>query len=481
VTRPVVTPEQMRAVDVAVAAADGGSLSAAIERAGWAVADRARRMLGGTYGRRVLTVVGPGNNGADGRVVARVLGEWGASCVVRDAIGFDERTLSSVSRTGVIDLVIDAAFGTGFRADGRPAWTPPTVDAPVLAVDIPSGVNGLDGSVHGVPWRATATVTFGALKPGLILEPGASNCGEVHVADVGLGSHVSALKSDLELFDDEDVRACWPRRPSDAHKWRSGLFVVAGSSGMTGAAHLVCAGALRAGAGIVHLASPGMVTDRIAPIEVVRRPVSTLGWSRDVSTMLGERRGFGALVIGPGLGRDGGVAEGVRRLLVEVDLPVVVDGDGLWAASWGSESLSTLLGRRRAPTVLTPHDGEYTTLAGSPPGTDRVDAARRLAASCGAVVLLKGATTAVADPTGRCVLVRAGDERLATAGSGDVLAGIIGAAIASGAPAFPAAAMAARVHGSAALRGASIGLTAGDLPGLVAEVLSSLTEAESSS
>lgn len=479
--RPVVTPEQMREVDAAVAAAEGGSLSAAIERAGWAVAERARRMLGGTYGRRVLVVAGPGNNGADGRVAARVLGEWGVSVVVREAIGFDAVALDAVERTGEVDLVIDAAFGTGLRTEGRTPWSPPRVSAPVLAVDIPSGVNGLDGSVHGSPWPATATVTFGALKPGLLFHPGAELCGDVEIADVGLGVHLAARSIDCRLIDDNDVAAGWPRRRVDAHKWRSGLFVVAGSAGMTGAARLVCDGALHAGAGIVHLVTPGAPTDKQLPTEVVRRSTSTLDWADDVLAMLGERRGFGAVVVGPGLGRDDAVAAGVRHLVSATDLPVVVDGDGAWALSWGSESAATLLGRRRAPTVLTPHDGEFTSLHGSPPGADRIDAARRLASSTGAVVLLKGAATVVADPTGRCAIVRSGDDRLATAGSGDVLAGIVGAAIASGAPVFQAVSLAAHVHGAAARRGRRIGLVAGDLPALVAEVLTDSVGAESSS
>lgn len=479
--RPVVTPEQMRAVDAVVAAAEGGSLSAAIDRAGWVVAERARRMLGGTYGRRVLVVAGPGNNGADGRVAARVLGEWGVSCVVREAIGFDDAALASVERTGEIDLVIDAAFGTGFRADGRAEWSPPRVAAPVLAVDVPSGVNGLDGSVHGDPWPATVTVTFGALKPGLLFHPGAGLCGEIEIADVGLGVHIAARSIDCRSIDDADVTNGWPRRRADAHKWRSGLFVVAGSAGMTGAARLVCDGALHAGAGIVHLVTPGAPAHENLPTEVVRRSISALGWADEVLAMLAERRGFGAVVVGPGLGRDDAVAASVRRLVVETDLPVVVDGDGSWALSWGSESVATLLGRRSAPTVLTPHDGEFTSLHGSAPGADRMEAARRLASSTGAVVLLKGSTTVVADPGGRCAIVRSGDDRLATAGSGDVLAGIIGAAITSGSPAFEGAALAAQVHGAAARRGHRIGLVAGDLPALVAEVLTESTGAESSS
>ena len=478
--RPVVTPEQMRAVDLAVAAAEGGSLSGAIERAGWAVAERARRMLGGTYGRRVLVVAGPGNNGADGRVAARVLGEWGVRCVVLDALGFDSPSLAAVERTGRLDLVIDAAFGIGFRADGRAEWSPPRVSAPVLAVDVPSGVNGLDGSVHGDPWPASVTVTFGALKPGLLFRPGAGLCGDIDVVDAGLAAHLAAQPIDTRVIEDDDVRSGWPRRGADAHKWRSGLFVVAGSNGMAGAARLACDGALHAGAGIVHLVTPGGVSDRQLPTEVVRRSSSTLGWADDVLAMLAERRGFGAVVVGPGLGRDDAVAAGVRRLVSEADLPMVVDGDGSWALSWGSESPSVLIGRRRAATVLTPHDGEFTSLHGSPPGTDRILAARRLASSTGAVVLLKGPTTVVADPSGRCAVVRAGDDRLATAGSGDVLAGIVGAAIAAGAPAFQAAALSAHVHGMAGRRGHRIGLVAGDLPALVAEVLSGLAGAESS-
>jgi NAD(P)H-hydrate epimerase len=256
-----------------------------------------------------------------------------------------------------------------------------------------------------------------------------------------------------------------------AHKWSSGLRIVAGSPGMTGAAHLATAGAMRAGAGIVHLSSPGVVTASGAPTEAVVRPLPTFGWAEEV---LGGLDRFRALVVGPGLGRDEATVAEARRLLAAAEVPTVIDGDGLFALAWGDGSPAEVIGARRAPTVLTPHDGEHALLCGAPPGPDRLDAARHLAASCRAVVVLKGPCTVVADPTGGVLVVRAGDARLATAGTGDVLAGIIGALLARGMPAGRAGAAGAWLHGQAARRGPRVGLVAGDLPDLLPGVLERL-------
>jgi NAD(P)H-hydrate epimerase len=176
---------------------------------------------------------------------------------------------------------------------------------------------------------------------------------------------------------------------------------------------------------------------------------------------------FHALVIGPGMGRDDATAASIRDTVLRSPLPVVVDGDGLFAVSWNADGAAHLLRRRSGTTVLTPHDGEFTMLAGEPPSPDRLVAARRLAHDTGAIVLLKGPTTVIAAPDGTTWLADAGDERLATAGSGDVLAGVIGAFLASGVPALEAAAAAAWVHGQAAQFGPQVGLVAGDLPGLL--------------
>jgi hydroxyethylthiazole kinase-like uncharacterized protein yjeF len=441
---PVVTPEEMAAVD----AAAPEPVEVLVGRAGGAVARAALRRLGGAYGRRVVVVAGKGNNGADGREAARRLRRSGARVTVLDAGG-------GHAEVPPCDLVIDAAYGTGFR--GR--WRPPRPGgAPVLAVDIPSGVDGRTGEAADDVLAAVGTVTFAALKPGLLLGRGPELAGEVHVADIGLDVGTATAG----LVTDGDVHGWLPSRPRDAHKWQAAVWVVAGSPGMGGAATLVARGALRAGAGYVRLSTPGAASDDVAPLEAVGRPLPGEAWADEV---LADVDRFRAVVVGPGLGRGEDVAAEVRRLVHRCPVPVVVDGDGL--AALGSDETATA----GAGTVLTPHDGEYRRLGGRLPGPDRLGAARDLAGATGAVVLLKGSTTVVADPGGQVLLAAAGDSRLATAGTGDVLSGVVGAFLAAGVDPLRAAAGAAHVHGRAAALGWARGFVAGDLPELLPAVL----------
>jgi ADP-dependent NAD(P)H-hydrate dehydratase / NAD(P)H-hydrate epimerase len=448
--RPVVTPAEMAAID----AAAPEPVEELIERAGSAVARAALGLLGGTYGRRVVVVAGPGNNGADGRSAARRLTRRGVRVEVLDVAAVPARLPDC-------DLVIDAAFGTGLRDDHH---APDPAGAPVLAVDIPSGVSGLTGEAMGAPSQAVRTVTFAALKPGLLLHPGRGLAGEVTVADIGLATS-SATAWAVEAAD---VAAWVPARAVDAHKWRSSVLVVAGAPGMTGAAHLVASAAQRAGAGMVRLATPGVVDDSLRPTEAVGLAVPVAGWD---SAVLEAAERAGALAIGPGLGPAAPAAAAVRRVVGEADRPVVVDGDGLTALGGDAREV---LARRLQPAVLTPHDGEAERLLGRRPGPDRLAEARALAAGTGAIVLLKGATTVVADPDGRALFVTTGDERLATAGTGDVLTGTIAALLALGTPALEAAGSGAWLHGRAAAHGPRRGLVASDvvanLPAALAEV-----------
>lgn len=441
---PIVTADEMRAIDAAAPVAT----DVLVERAGAAVARAARRMLGGTYGRAVVVIAGPGANGADGRVAARLLAAAGVHVRVVTP------TTCPADLTGVHprpDLVIDAAYGTGCRG----TWHPPVVgDIDVLAVDLPSGIDAQTGRAEGAVLAARRTVTFAALKPGLVLEPGRSLAGVIDVADIGLDVHASA-----HLVERADVRAWTPPRPTDAHKWRAALRVVAGAPSMAGAARFVSGAAMRSGVGIVHLSTPGSVLDDV-PDEVVQVPIAAHGWATSVVDSLAR---FHALAIGPGLGRDDATASAVRQVVLEAPVPVVVDGDGLFALAWHSEGAGGVLRHRTAPTVLTPHDGEFGLLTGAPPGADRFTAARRLAADLSAVVLLKGSTTLIARPDGAVLVVDSGDARLATAGSGDVLTGIIGALLARGVDAFHAAAAGAFVHGRAGAHTPLPGAVAGDL------------------
>jgi len=493
---PVVTPAQMAAID----AAAPEPVEVLIDRAGAAVAGTALDLLGGAYGRRVVVLAGPGHNGDDGRAAAHRLRRRGVRVRVVDAV--------AAARTGALlppaDLYVDAAFGTGLS---RPYSAPPRSDpsAPVLAVDIPSGLDGLTGTVlatspgagpeqpgsparAGAPtvavspgagpersnpaaradastvaaspgtgpeqpgsavWAADRTVTFAALKPGLLYGAGPTFCGELTVADIGLDP---AVEPACGLLTDADV-APLPAGTNATHKWRSAVLVAAGSTGMAGAAALVCTAALRSGARLVHLCAPEPVTAQ-APIEVVG----------SVPPLAVPVERFCAAAVGPGLGADEQAAARLAEVL-DLPIPAVVDADGLRLLA--RPELAARLRRRTAPTVLTPHDGEFAALTGSGPGPDRIAAARAAAADTRAVVLLKGGPTTVADPGGRVLIAAAGDSRLATAGSGDVLTGMTAARLAAFAPVAAGevawrTAEAAHLHGRA---GAAAGPrpVAGDL------------------
>ncbi len=453
---PIVTPEEMRAVD----AAAPEPVEELIDRAALATARVVLAMLGGGYGRVVNVVVGGGNNGADGRGAASYL----------ERRGVKVRVIDAAMRPPVLpacDLVIDAAYGTGFRGE----WIAPDVVSSsggrplVLAVDIPSGVDALTGEAGSGVLAADRTVTFQALKPGLLVGDGRELSGEIEVVDIGLD--VSGATQ--HLVDAGDVATWWPQRAFDAHKWNGAVRVVAGSPGMLGAGRLCAEAAARSGAGLVMLSSPGI--DPEARGEIVQRRIPALDFHGDVFSDLDR---FGALVIGPGLGREEGTIASARELIADATLPVVIDGDGIFAAAWSADGAAPLLRPRGRPTVITPHDGEYSLLAGHPPGADRVEAARELARELDVTVLLKGPATVVAGPSGAVLVVDHGDERLATAGSGDVLAGMIAALLAAGVAAERSAATAAWLHADAARRGPRRGLLAGDIVELIPATLEAL-------
>jgi ADP-dependent NAD(P)H-hydrate dehydratase / NAD(P)H-hydrate epimerase len=438
----IVTPAEMAAID----AAAPEPVDVLVGRAGAAVARAALHLLGGSYGRTVNVIAGKGNNGADGRVAGERLDSAGIAVRVFEAASCPDSLPPA-------DLVIDAAYGTGFRGE----WVPPQVGgARVLAVDIPSGVDGLTGIAVPATLAAVETVTFAALKPGLLVNVGRRLAGTVHVADIGLD--VSSARA--HAVERSDVAGWLRPRPADAHKWSQALRIVAGSPGMTGAASLAATAAMRAGAGIVWLSIPGDDHPRAELVEVVGKPIPAVGWAASVAADLDR---FGALVVGPGLGLAPTTTEELGVVLAAAPCPVVVDGDGLTALSAAPGGVSRALRDRRAKTVLTPHDGEFARLAGDRPGADRFDDVRRLAAATGGVVLLKGPTTLIAEPGGLVRAVTTGDQRLATAGTGDVLSGTIGALLAGGMAAFDAAAAGAWLHGTAATLLPATGLVASDV------------------
>jgi NAD(P)H-hydrate epimerase len=481
----VVTPEEMARADQRTIES-GTAASVLMHRAGRAVAWETRRVAGGCYGKRAVVVCGKGNNGGDGLVTADALARWGMRpFVVELASGVDRPALARALARA--DVVVDAMYGTGFRGalEGDAAWCADEIGArgvPVVAVDIPSGVDGLTGAVQGTAVHATTTVTFAARKTGLVFEPGRAHAGRVTVADIGIevsGDDPGAVT----MFEAADVAAALPARRPDAHKWMAGVLVVGGSGGMTGAPMFVSHAAMRAGAGIVWCGLPGEGAARDASgSEVITRvlPVTPDGAlapeARDAVLAILAR--FKALALGPGLGADPAIGSTVFALVAEARVPMVLDADGLNALNG---ELRQLRGRDTlgAPTVLTPHEGEYARLAGEPVGDDRVAAARRLAERSACVVLLKGPGTVVADPSGRVVVNPTGNAALATAGSGDVLTGIVAAFLARGMPAFDAAACAAWVHGRTAERVAertgTSGAIAADLVAELAPTLASVS------
>jgi NAD(P)H-hydrate epimerase len=497
----VVTAAEMRALD-ARTIADGTPGHVLMERAGRAAAAAARGLLRGRRGP-VLIVCGRGNNGGDGFVVARLLRRPGRRvetwCVgdVGGGTGDAARMLRRWQRSGgrihrltappdldafaarcrSAALVVDALFGTGLSAPvtGLAAEVVHAINragVPVLALDVPSGLSADTGRPLGVAVRATATVTFGLAKIGLCVPPGCEHAGRLSIADIGL-TEVAALGAPpVEWLEASAVGRLLPRRARDAHKGAFGhVLVVAGSRGKLGAALLAAEGAARAGAGLTTLAVPASLQPLV---EGRVREVMTAALAEDgaglVEAPAGPEltdlvRGRAAVVCGPGLGTGEGPRAVVGALLGMVSVPMVLDADGLNAVA-GTGALRG----RRAPTVVTPHPGEMARLLAASVEDvqrDRVRAARDFAAATGVVVVLKGAGTVVAAPDGRCALSTSGNPGLASGGSGDVLAGVIGGLLAQGLTPFEAATFGAFVHGRAAdaiaVRQGEAGLLARDL------------------
>ncbi|MSO79311.1 MAG: NAD(P)H-hydrate dehydratase [Acidimicrobiia bacterium] len=476
--QPILTPAEMAEADARTIAA-GTSVDVLMERAGHAVAWEVRKLLGNAYGKRVVVVCGKGNNGGDGLVAARVLRGWGVRTEVFELEGSGSKGVPEAAFDRALeraDLLIDAMFGTGLRGalEGDAALVARrSADIATVAVDIPSGVDGLTGAVHGDAVQAVATVTFAARKLGLVFEPGRGRSGNVIVADIG----IDVNDASIGFTEADDVRAWLSSAPEleDSHKWKSGLLVVGGSGGMTGAPLMASHAAMRSGAGIVWCAVPGADAASCASgSEVITKAMpadangALIGVSHDVRDALSK---FHAAVVGPGLGMSGLTRGVVRDLVCTLPLPLVLDADGINAFAGEPD----LLQQRPAPTVITPHEGEFARLLGEAVGDDRIAAARKLAAATGCIGLLKGPGTVVAHPDGRVAVNGMDGPWLATAGSGDVLTGIIGGFLARGLEGFEAAVAGAFVHGLAADVAGHTGLVAGDLVAALAQTLLALT------
>jgi NAD(P)H-hydrate epimerase len=414
---PLYTADEMRAAEA------GHDVDAMMERAGRAVAEAVLERY--PSARRIACVCGGGANGGDGRIAARILREAG-----RDAV---EELVEDA------DLVVDALFGTGFHGEPRPEAAALIehmngAGAPVVAVDVPSGVDASTGEVAGAAVRAELTVTMHAPKVGLVVAPGRFHAGEVVAADIGIEHGETRHRLVTEA-----ILARVPRRREGDNKYTAGaVAVVGGAPGLTGAVSLAAEAAFRADAGYVAVAVPeaSLPVLELRLLEAVKRPLG------EIDEVLPRMR---ALALGPGLGRGDEERALVRRLLQKSALPAVVDADGLY-------ELEPF--ERDAPTVLTPHEGELARLLGEESAwvaAHRLEALRRGVERFGCVVLLKGADTLVGAPDEGVLVRSANAPGLATAGSGDVLTGIVAAFLAKGMDARLAAAAAATAQARAAL------------------------------
>jgi hydroxyethylthiazole kinase-like uncharacterized protein yjeF len=419
---------------------------ALMRRAANGLADAIARELllrtGAIAGRSVCAVVGSGDNGGDALWAATFLRRRGASAaaVLLNPERTHQKALAAYRKSGgrvvqsvpaTTDLVIDGVVGISGTGPLRPAAAElfsavDEAEIPVVAVDIPSGVDVDTGAISGPAVHAELTVTFGGLKPVHAL----GDCGRVELVDIGL----DLAQTDVMSFEAADVAARWPMPGPKDDKYTQGVTgILAGSSTYPGAAVLCTGAAVAATSGMVRYAgSAGQQVLSHWP-EVIAAPSASAAGRVQ------------AWAVGPGLGTDEAGASALWFAL-DTDLPVIVDADALTILAAHPD----LIANRSAPTVLTPHAGEFARLAGSPPGDDRVAATRRLADQFGATVLLKGNITVIAEPGGPVYLNPAGQSWAATAGSGDVLSGVIGALLAAGLPAGEAAAAAAFVHAHAA-------------------------------
>jgi NAD(P)H-hydrate epimerase len=474
----------------AAAIARGTSGMTLMENAGAGIA---QAIVGRWTRRPVAVLCGPGNNGGDGFVVARLLAERGwpvrlALLGTRAALKGDA-ALAAKQWTGtaealtpaVLDgagLVVDALFGAGLARplEGEAAATVETANLsglPIVAVDVPSGVNGDTGLAQGPAIQATLTVTFFRRKPGHLLMPGRRLCGDIHVVDIGIPDAVLDEIRPLGRANEPAAfvdRFPWPA--PEGHKYARGhAVIVSGGAAATGAAKLAARAALRIGAGLVTVAAP---PEAVPPLAASLEAVMTrsVQGAPGLAAMLKDAR-LNAILLGPGNGVSTLTRQRVLAALA-TGRGVVLDAD---AISTFAGDAATLFAAIKGPTVLTPHDGEFARLfdvAG-----DRLSRALAAAERSGAVVLLKGPDTVIAAPDGRYAINANAPPTLATAGAGDVLAGMIVGLLAQGMPAFEAAQAAAWLHGEAAARFGP-GLTSEDLPDLTPAALGALKASQAS-
>jgi hydroxyethylthiazole kinase-like uncharacterized protein yjeF len=493
-TELLTTAEMTEADRLAV---EGGIASMRLmESAGRAVADCAA--LRHPSGTRVAVVAGPGNNGGDGFVAARILAERGYAVRVLfvgergklkgDAAMAAQRwggttVAAAPGELAEAGLVIDALFGAGLDrpVDGLPRAMIEAMiasGAPIVAVDLPSGINGTTGAVMGAAVHAEQTVTFFRRKPGHVLLPGRLHCGTTRVADIGIPDAVLTRIGSRTFLNERSLWAAdfpWPS--TRGHKYSRGhAVVVSGGVSTTGAARLGARGALRAGAGLVTIASPreALAVNAAANLAIMVRRVDG---AHELSEFLADHR-RNTVLIGPG----GGVGEPMRETVLAVlasEAAAVLDADALTSFAGAPQVLESAIHARFSPVALTPHEGEFSRLFKAIDEDhalhSKLEKARAAAGYSGAIVVLKGADTVVAEPGGQAAIAENAPPWLATAGSGDVLAGLLSGLLAQGMPGFAAACAAVWLHGEAA-NVFGPGLIAEDLPETLPKVYRSLLD-----
>jgi len=512
--------EQMREID-RVAIDDIGIPGAVLmENAGRQTVCQLCRHFGEVQGKKIAVFAGPGNNGGDGFVVARHLQQLGAQVRVYLLVGTDRirgdaaihfRIISNLhipvtfllgpdDLHGLVPesfaLIVDALFGTGLqrRIEGHFARVIELINSagcPVVAVDLPSGVDSDRGLICGIAVRADLTVTFGVAKPGHFVFPGREMVGTLAVVDIGIPAQVvSDAGLTCEALDSERAGQLVARRAANSHKGTYGhLLLVAGSMGKTGAAMLSCQGALRAGAGLVSLCAARAFNAIFAAAlpEAMTIPVTGSDdgapSGRDAKLIFAALAGKQAVVVGPGLGTAAETAELVKQLYQQADIPVLVDADGINILA---ADLPALARASQAVRILTPHPGEMARLTGLTSHAiqqNRLETARQFARQHDVYLVLKGAGTIVAAPDGRLAVNASGNPGMAAGGMGDVLSGIIGGLLAQGLDPWTACCLGVHVHGLAADRLAEsgpCGYLAGEVaervPSVINELLNELNE-----
>ena len=488
----LLTTAQMAEAD-RMAIAGGTAGITLMENAGRAVADAlVSRHPPGT---RVAVVAGPGNNGGDGFVAGRILSERSYRVRMLLAGNLDRlegdarlaaqrwaRAVKQAEPAAIVpaDVVVDALFGAGLDrpVEGAARAMIEAIDAAacVLSIDLPSGINGTTGQVMGAAVRAGHTVTFFRRKIGHLLLPGRQHCGTVGVADIGIPASALARIAPATTVNEPRLWAArFPVPRVEGHKYARGhAVIVSGGLSSTGAARLAARGALRAGAGLVTLASPrdAIAVNAASNLAVMVRPVDG---AAELAAFLGDAR-RNVVVLGPG----GGVGRPMRELVLaalQCGRAVVLDADALTSFADQPKILFDAIAGRRAVTLMTPHQGEFHRLFNGiiEKAPSKVELARKAAELSGAIVLLKGPDTVIAAPDGRATVSDNAPPWLATAGSGDVLAGIAAGCLAQGMPGFEAAATAAWLHGEAGAE-AGPGLIAEDLPEALPRICRRLLE-----